>query len=221
MKTIRIFVEGKSDNNFLPVYLKHILGVDKLPDFVEIIPTGGVTNLHLEENKFIENTDIGGINLVIFDTDSPEKDFGGFEARTKYLQNKKQELNIIFEQFLLPNDEIDGNLETLLENIAAKEHQKMMQCFDKYETCVKGFLDKNGKYVYNIPAKKSKIYTYVESLKKSKSEEKRFNGDENGKDKDFLFDNSTFWDLENENLKPLKTFLLKYIVGKMADKLTK
>ena len=81
-----------------------------------------------------------------------------------------------------------------------------MQCFEKYETCVKGFLDEKGKYIYNIPAKKSKIYTYVESLRKTKSEEDIFK-----KCKDFLYENPEYWNLDSEHLNSLKTFVLKHI----------
>ena len=106
--SINIFVEGH-DSNFIEKYINHILPeVDKTS--YKIISTGGLTNIHGFENDFKENTNIDkGVNLVIFDTDDISKDYGGIEARRKYLDDEKAKLGIEFDYFLFPNNGSDGD----------------------------------------------------------------------------------------------------------------
>ena len=75
--------------------------------------TGGYKKLSDEINirEMRINSDQGGVNLVIFDAD---KDV---EARRKELEAIKEQYNVNFELFLLPNNKDKGALEDLLENI--------------------------------------------------------------------------------------------------------
>lgn len=63
---IRIFVEGR-DSEFLDKYLLFLFGENK--GMWEIIQAGGYSKLHLLDQQFKENTERGGVNLIIFDAD--------------------------------------------------------------------------------------------------------------------------------------------------------
>ena len=127
---IRIFVEGR-DNQFVDKYLSSLLG--KNENTWEIIRAGGYTKLHLLDQQFKENTERGGLNLIIFDADRPDNG-GGYESRKLYLQNKMQELSISAQLFLFPNNQEDGDFEQLLEHIVNNEHSCLLRCFESYES---------------------------------------------------------------------------------------
>jgi predicted GTPase len=115
--TIKIFVEGIADVKFLRDYISHItpnFGIVK----ETIIDTGGWTSIDSQkekgesiQNQMRQNTDNGGINLVVFDAD---KDFG---TRKQEIEAWKSKYNLAFELFLLPNNQDIGALEDLLEKI--------------------------------------------------------------------------------------------------------
>lgn len=199
---IRIFVEGR-DSQFVDKYLSSLLG--KNENTWEIIRAGGYTKLHLLDQQFKENTERGGLNLIIFDADRPDNG-GGYESRKLYLQNKMQELSISAQLFLFPNNQEDGDFEQLLEHIVNNEHSCLLRCFESYESCISRHKDENGLPKYIIPNRKAKIYAYLESIKKSKKEAERFKNE-----KDFFFDRTEYWNLESEYLLPLKEFLLKAV----------
>lgn len=199
---IRIFTEGK-DSDFIDKYLISLFG-DNAGRW-EFVPANGYSTLHLLDQKFKENTDRGGTNVIIFDADSPENN-GGFGSRKKYIEDKLKELSIESEVFLFPNNHDDGDLEFLLEQIINKEHRCLLECFEWYEKCVGGHCDKNGNPIYVTPNRKAKIYAYIESFKKSKSEREKF---KNGKE--FFFDNPKYWDLKSGYLNPLKDFMQKVL----------
>ncbi len=179
---IRIFVEGKADKKFLEDYLNFL----KL-EALEIIDVGGYTKLNLQKNKFIENTIDGGKNLVVFDANRDT------EKRRQKLSKNKSKYEIEFELFLLPNNQASGAFEDLLLNITLQEHQQILACFDLYQECIKENED------YHLPAKKAKIFAYLEALlgKKITRDEKR----------DYL--NNLHWNLGHSYLQPLKEFLEK------------
>lgn len=115
---IRIFVEGR-DSEFLDKYLLFLFGENK--GMWEIIQAGGYSKLHLLDQQFKENTERGGVNLIIFDADSADNG-GGYIVRKSYLQERLEELSISAELFLFPNDKEDGDFELLLEHIVNEEH---------------------------------------------------------------------------------------------------
>jgi len=211
--SINIFVEG-NDSNFIEKYINHILpAIDK--NSYKIIPTGGFTKIHKSVSFFVENTIIDkGINLVIFDADDESKNYGGVDARRRFLESKKAKLGIDFEYFLFPNNESDGDYESLLEQIINTKHKCLFACFEGYQTCISSRKDVLDNNIYNTPIRKTKIYAYVDSIKKSKDDEDRFKkrNEKTCKGDDFLFENQELWDLDNEYLTPLRDFLLKYFI---------
>ncbi|MEK7434756.1 MAG: DUF3226 domain-containing protein [Cyanobacteriota bacterium] len=202
---LKIFVEGKGDESFIYAYIKHLFGKDKA-DFIKpnIIKTGGWTKIDLIVQQFIETIDSNGKNLIIFDSDSVSNN-GGFTKRKNELEQKKEFLSIDFELFLFPNNKDDGDYEFLLENIINQNHSVIFQCFNNYETCLKAHKDDEGKNIYNLPIRKSKIFAYIDAFnfsRKQKEEIKKGN---------LLFDDSAYWDLNCQYLIDLKKFLEKYI----------
>lgn len=194
----RIFVEGR-DVDFIDKYLIFLMGENA--GKWEIIRTDGYTKLALMDQLFQENSDNGGVNLIIFDADFPETD-GGFVARNKYIEKKMKELSISGKVFLFPNNRDDGDFEFMLEHVINEEHRCLLECFERYESCVGGHRDEKNNPKYITPNRKAKISAYVESFKKSKSEREKFKNK-----KDFFFNNSDYWNLNSEYLTPLKEFL--------------
>ena len=157
-KKVRLFVEGHADEKFLRDYI-HFLLPEGNPNDLDIIRVGGYTNLSISENKFKENSNDNGINLVIFDADYD------FVKRKSEIINKKADIEIEFELFLFPNNGDNGELETLLCKIINKKNKLIFECFDQYQDC----LQSNPNY--HIPNLKSKIYAYLETLLPKKQQE--------------------------------------------------
>lgn len=202
MKRFLIIVEGDADKKFFRDYYHHLFQ-EKAPENSIIFPkdnnTGGKDKLKSEETlqALRQNTNQDGVNLVIFDADED------IEARRKELLAVKEQFGVEFELFLLPNDKDAGALEDLLENIINPDNQPVMDCWATYE----GELEKvriptKTPPTLTIPAKKTKIYAYLETLLgKSRSQKKLI------KDPYRNYENTQHWNLDAEYLEPLKEFL--------------
>lgn len=208
-KRFLIIVEGEADKKFIRDYFHHL--------FNESIPansiihtgdlsddeTGGIEKLSREVNiqQMRNNTDQGGVNLVIFDADED------FESRRTQLLSIKKETGVDFELFLLPNNKDVGALEDLLENIINPNNQPVMDCWSTYEGELgKVRIPTKEPPTLTIPAKKTKIYAYLETLLgKSKSQKKLI------KEQERKYENATHWNLDSEYLVPLKVFLTQNI----------
>ncbi len=166
-------------------------------DSYEIIPLDGKDTLHLAKNQFLQNTAEGGRNLIVFDADSPEN-LGGYDIRKADLESQLKALNITAELFLWPNNDEDGDFETLLESIARKElHQKFFDCFSDYEACLGN--------EYQKPNRKGKLHTYVTSMKLSNRQRRTIGSG------DWLFEDPTLWNLESTKLSSIKEFLISHV----------
>ncbi|MDE7418907.1 MAG: hypothetical protein K2N35_01710 [Muribaculaceae bacterium] len=164
------------------------------PATYEIIPLNGKDTLHLAKNQFLQNTAEGGRNLIIFDADSKEN-LGGYQRRKEDLETQLHDLEIPAKLFLWPNDQDDGDFETLLEGIARKDlHKQFFDCFNDYEACL-------GRE-YLKPNKKGKLHTYVSSMKLSNSQRRTIGSG------DWLFEDETLWDLESPTLCRIKEFII-------------
>lgn len=207
---IRIFLESKDDKtieaDFMRNYLTHVSGSDSWKTRVEIMPLNGKDNLKNSVNLFRENTDAGGVNLVIFDADEP-RNGGGFFSRLGELLMLQDDLAIEFDLFLFPNHQDDGDFETLLSNLINPKHAELLACFQDYEFCVGGKKDEAGNPVYEIPNRKSKMYAYIDSMKKTQAEEKAFKN----KAHDYFFANTEYWDLGADYVYPLYIFLMNHL----------
>ena len=207
MKRFQIIVEGDADKKFFADYYHHIFG-EKAPKGSITHPgkdggTGGYQKLKSEDaiGAMRQNTDLGGINLVIFDADED------IEARRAELLAIKEEFCVEFELFLLPNDKDAGALEDLLENIINPNNQPVMDCWQTYEEKLREVrIPSKTPPTLTIPAKKTKIYAYLETLLgKSRSQKKLI------KDANRNYKNTQHWNLDAEYLEPLKEFLQKWL----------
>ena len=196
-----IVVEGIADETFIRQYLYHLFG-QKVPENF-ILTTEGKDNLKssVAINRMRSMTDQGGINLVIFDADDD------CEARRSAILEWKELNGLEFELFLLPNNQDKGELEDLLEYIINPNNRPIMECWENYEKELVT-LDIPGRTPppLTTPAKKTKIYGYLEALLgPSESEKKKI------KEREREYHNALLWNLNAEYLLPLKEFLEKWI----------
>jgi len=204
----KIFVEGdnkkdKADKLFIETYLTYLFqGSWKTK--VVVTGIGGYTQLNERGNEFNKATDAGFRNFIIFDADSQHNE-GGFLVRKDYLEKKKSELNIKFEIFLFPNNEDDGDYELLLEKIIKSEHAPLLKCFEGYEACLSNYHNDKGEAIYELPIRKAKMYSYIDAIPKSQTENTDF------KQGNYFFDIPKYWDFESPYLEPLKSFLTAII----------
>ena len=175
-----IFVEGKADAVFVRCLLQ-FLGMSN----VEVQDMGGgIDKLNSVAPAIHRTRDDGNRVAIILDANSHPQN------RRKEFENKKTTLGLPIERvFLMPNDDKQGRLETLLEQIAAPAHQAIYGCFDTYENCLRDLDEK-----YTTPPGKARIYAYCEAI-----------GAETGSDK--KYDCTEHWDLKASALEPLKKFL--------------
>ena len=207
MKRFQIIVEGDADKKFFEDYYHHVFG-EKAPKGSITHPgkdgdTGGYQKLKSEDaiGLMRQNTDMGGINLVIFDADEDT------ESRRAELLAIKEEFGVEFELFLLPNNKDVGALEDLLENIINPNNQPVMVCWQTYEEKLREVrIPSKTPPTLTIPAKKTKIYAYLETLLgKSRSQKKLI------KDANRNYKNTQHWNLDAEYLEPLKELLRKWL----------
>ncbi|EJB91844.1 DUF3226 domain-containing protein [Helicobacter pylori] len=146
-KEILIFVEGPSDKVFLEVYL-YFLEDLPIKNF-KVRSTNGKNNL---SSTLLLETEKYDKTLIIFDADN-------------YKSNKKEILTVVSKTkqtiseeqiFLFPNNQDDGDLETLLLKIA--KHDEFLKCFEGYLECIKS--KEHYKPIKNI--RKNMLYAYLE-----------------------------------------------------------
>lgn len=196
-----IFVEGIADEVFFRQYLHHLYGII-VPDN-RIQRLDGWTNLkgstwqqRMRTNMANERT-----NIVIIDADDD------IDARRSDILAWKTENDLDFELFLLPNNQDAGALEDLLENIINPSNRPILECWEDYEKELI-MLDIPGRTPppLTTPAKKTKIYGYLEALLGTSKREKELI-----KEKERDYENTQHWNLDAEYLKPLKEFISKNI----------
>lgn len=188
---------------FIEQYMHHLYPEITNDDY-SITCVGGKDNLKNYDNAMKQNTAAGGHNIVIFDCDHPSTE-GGFEKRTKQLESLRKEYDVDFDFFLLPNNKDNGAFEDLLLNIINQQHKGIIDCFERYEMCIRG-QDASGE-LYETPNTKAKIYSYITSFKRSRKEHEKIKGG------NWDFTNGKYWDLDSEYLKPLKEFIRNHKYG--------
>ncbi|MGL2594310.1 DUF3226 domain-containing protein [Helicobacter pylori] len=165
-KKTLIYTEGKSDKNFL----SWCLDVWEYQAHFDIIHVEGKNKLFSDE--FYEKIeDILTNNnprykqvCIIFDADikkeNQESD-AGFNNKLKHIRKnfKKKGIDFPKEQiFLFPNNKDDGDLETLLLEIA--KHDEFLKCFEGYLECIKS--KEHYKPIKDI--RKNMLYAYLEAF---------------------------------------------------------
>ena len=175
-----LFVEGASDK----VFVRWLLRRMNVNDVRVADIGGGLSKLEHVANEIRKSYNEGERVALLLDADSD------VQRQRDELTNEIERLSLPIEcTFLLPDDTREGDLETLLEQMAPPAHQAVYGCFDAYEACLRS-LDPN----YTSPNRKARVYAYCEAV-----------GAETGWDKDY--DDTTHWNPEAPELEPLQTFL--------------
>ena len=206
MKKFLIIVEGEADKKFIKDYYHHLFKTSAPKN--SIIHTGDLSGDTGDYNKLASeinlqqmrmNSDQGGVNLVIFDADSD------YQVRWEELSSLKEQYGVEFELFLFPNNQDAGALEDLLENIINPNNRPIFDCWKNYEDELSKLeIPDRTPPPLTTPAKKTKIYGYLEALLLKHEKEKI-------KDKNRDYENPMHWDLDAEYLERLKEFLSENI----------
>ncbi len=217
MKKSLILVEGIADLVFIKDFIEihnsyFYTSTQKIDDktkeinvthdnesVLKIIVLGSKEALDNENTfKFIKseiNKDSYDNTIIILDADS---DFGSSKTQIeKYVIDLS-----LTNSYLFPNNEEVGDLETILENIQVDKN--IANCWSKFEACI----NESGAR-YTIPAKKSKIHTYLEVLNPNTSQ-----GKNNCKERNRNYKNDAIWtlnDVTNPYILKLKNFLDHYL----------
>lgn len=209
MKKVQIFVEGVADQKFFQDLLNDWYGIElSLGGFQKA--KGDIFNVEGKgifdnENKMrlidpmLKLNDTTGVkNLFIFDADT-------FEIESQNFEKYKSQFPI--DHFLLPDNQSNGDLETLLEQIINQDNKVIFDCWDGYERCLKSSKRKNGSFT--TPARKTKIYAYLEALLgESKNQKKKI------KETERNYRDKSHWNLNSPALTNLKQFLDQYFQNK-------
>lgn len=203
----KIFIEAESKKTSEYYFLEAIIRKFFPAIEVQFIFMKGVDNLFNQPilNEIKKAKIEGSQILVLVDADSEEKKWG-YKRRKDWIEEGMKEHDVSFPYFIYPNNQNDGLVETLMEAVALYAPNKVFfDCYTDYETCLK-----NSKY--NIPSLKGKVYAYAEAqtiYDIQKGERiPLINKINSG---DWLFDNPDYWNLEVENLQPLKDFFSKFL----------
>lgn len=204
-----ILVEGVADQQFLIHYLKHLYGLD----FKEVVGNnavyeasnitlryiGGISKLCSRTfiNEIQKTEDDGGKVLVVFDADSD------YLKQKECLLTWRDNQHFSFDLFLFPNDSDNGALESLLEKIINAQNQPIFDCWNQFEETLKGINIpwKEPDHKPTIPAKKTKIYAYLETLLGDSTSQKNLI-----KERNRNYSNPNHWNLDTDYILSLKKF---------------
>ncbi|MGL2466109.1 DUF3226 domain-containing protein [Helicobacter pylori] len=240
-KKTLIYTEGKNDK----IFLSWCLDVWKNEDHFDqahfdIIHVGGKNKIFSDEfceriENILKNENQEYRQVcIIFDADIKEENQerdAGFDNKLKYIRKEFKEKGIDFPKeqiFLFPNNQDDGDLETLLLKIA--KHDEFLKCFEGYLECIKS--KEHYKPIKNI--RKNMLYAYLElfELEKffqykwdtnNKKNEEKIIIDDKGKIKEEHKEEyeklKEVIDFKSKSLIPLKNFLEKSTENKQKTKL--
>lgn len=201
-KDFNIFVEGVADARFFKQYISHVFGEEVADERIVILK--GWDNLKTEASalRMKSMTANGGVNIVVVDAD---KDF---QARIDEIENWRLANDVEFELFVLPNNHDAGALEDLLENIINPNNRPILDCWEDYEKeLVKLDIPGRTPPPLTTPAKKTKIYGYLEALLGESNSQKELI-----KETKRDYEETLHWNLDAEYMKPLKDFLEKFLL---------
>ncbi|WQX72854.1 hypothetical protein KVM49_01795 [Helicobacter pylori] len=170
-KKILIYTEGESDKKFLSWCLDVWKNEDHFDQaYFDIIHVEGKDQLFSDGlckniKSILNNEDHRYKQVcIIFDADikkeNQESD-AGFDNKLKHIREKFKEKGTDFPKeqiFLFPNNQDDGDLETLLSEIA--KYDEFLKYFEGYLECIKS--KEHYKPIKKI--RKNMLYAYLEAL---------------------------------------------------------
>jgi hypothetical protein len=208
----KIFCEGISDQIFIADFIEYHFDIifrreeitknKKIRIYskdVEIVSIDGCSKIHTElyKQQLIENTETGGLNVIVFDADYKDMSNGnnGYESCCQKLDNLKEEIS--FEYFLWPDNENDGYLEDVQKTMIPNMKKPILDCMDNHFSCLDSLRNEHKIKEFGD---KDIILIYLHYCQKeNKPSAVRYNDEE-------------FWNLcaeENEPLKRFKKFLIE------------
>jgi hypothetical protein len=215
IKNVLIFCEGVTDQVFIADCLEifYLAKVNREEDKAnrgrlkfdrgEIKEINGCDNLKLQINidRLKDNSEKGGINLVIFDADEKGRGNNSFINAVLSLNGIKKHHQVDFDFYLWPNHTEDGAVENLLRQLIQPNRESIMRCIENHQKCLKdtGFNDLrqvNGKDLI-------RYYLHTNSVDKTE-----------GRNLDYK--NTLFWNLNPKDIPDLqkfKNFLDQYFPG--------
>ncbi len=209
-KEILIFVEGPSDKVFLEVYLY----------FLEDLP---IKNFKVKDVKGKDN-----LSKRLLEIEKYDKTLIIFDADKDYESNKKEILKVVSKTkqtiseeqiFLFPNNQDDGDLETLLLEIT--KHDEFLKCFEGYLECIKS--KEYYKPIKNI--RKNMLYAYLEVFELQKFFQYKWDTNNKKNEENIIIDDKgkikekhkeeyeklkEVIDFNSKSLVPLKNFLEQF-----------
>ena len=204
MQPVHIFVEGNSDIQLVGQVVKYWFGYSLKKE--ELEKADGWTTIQSYSakgegirQKLKTNSDNGGVNLIIFDADN------NIEQRRNEILKWKDEYGLDFELFLFPDNQRNGAVEDLLMKCINPKNQPIVDCWKSYVTCLKTKKIEGRKQPLTIPARKSEVYCYLETLLGDTKKEKDLI-----KDRYRTFLNPDHWDMDCVAIQPLKNFLTPF-----------
>ncbi|WRC39231.1 hypothetical protein E5L21_01795 [Helicobacter pylori] len=223
-KEILIFVEGPSDKVFLEVYLY----------FLEDLP---IKNFKVQNIKGKDN-----LSKRLLEIEKYDKTLIIFDADKDYESNKKEILKVVSKTkqtiseeqiFLFPNNQDDGDLETLLLEIA--KHKEIIQCFKRYLKCIECKyigIKEHHELIKNI--RKNMLYAYLEVFELQKFFQYKWDTNNKKNEENIIIDDKgkikeehqeeyeklkEVIDFKSKSLIPLKNFLERFVENKQKTKL--
>lgn len=217
---LKIFCEGIGDQIFIADFIecqfeiKFDRNIDRLGgsnlltiknEQIEIIPIDGCKKINkvIIKQLFINNSDVGGKNILIFDADyTGINGNNGFQNCNVMIDNlKKNQTNPMeFSHYLWPNNKDDGLFEDLLEKIIPKDKYPVIKCLESNLSCLNSLKEQ---HVIKVPGIKEKINSYLHLFAQStKLIERNYNND--------------FWHLDTsscEELLAFRQFLFQHLAS--------
>lgn len=209
-----ILVEGVADQQFLIHYLRHLYGLEFKKGVMnkEVYEAANITLRYTEGlsklrshtfiNEIQKTEDDGGKVLVVFDADSD------YWQRKEDILKWRDTQHFSFDLFLFPNNSDNGALESLLERIINDQNQVIFDCWNRFEDGLKevSIPWKEPDHKPTIPAKKTKIYAYLETLLGSSTSQKDLI-----KERNRNYSDPNHWNLDSAYIICLKGFFDQFL----------
>lgn len=215
MSKYLIIVEGIADIIFLKDYLgiyntkctihqnnikkEKLLKINLPNKEIKIIVGGGCTALLKIKKTIQEHSDDGYKILVVQDADDCTKRYGGLIKRLKYLDTVQKKLEVDFEIFLFPNHNDDGDLETLLLQIAnTQKFTASESCYSQYIQCVSKISQKE--FCDELLDRKAQVFNYFRT----------YYGMECAKEENRDY-SKIYWNFNHQALSAFQTFFNRHL----------
>lgn len=198
----KILIEAKSKETPECCFLKAVLDTMFICGDIEFICMDGIGNLFTEPVKNqIRQAQLDEEQIIILaDADTKAKGYGYNKRKEEIETRLIKEVGPV-PYFLYPDNHSDGDIECLMESaVQRKLHSAFFDCYEDYEKCIQGEKNSLGEARYNVPSLKNKLHTYMAAQKLHRKEREKFRIGE------WLFENREYWNLEVEELNPLKEF---------------